>query len=243
MAENILRHQFLVISLHRNQNNNSIYTNLKITTIMEKKENKGAANVATGFSAAVGGAVGVVGGTFASDEIHAAEVQTPELPQDETADDDVPVVDSDPSNPQTAQEPAPAQNDEYTGPVEVEPQPAPEPQPVTPASDQTADVQVLDYQQVTGPDGQPMDAALVSVNGESVAVLDTDHNGIADTMVCDANHNGQIDEGEVVDVSGQGIAMSDLEAAAHGAGADAMYAQNDMSGDYDNNANVGEYMA
>ena len=114
---------------------------------------------------------------------------------------------------------------------------------MTPASDQTADVQVLDYQQVTGPDGQPVDAALVSVNGESVAVLDTDNNGIADTMVCDANHNGQIDEGEVVDVSGQGIAMSDLEAAAHGADGDALYAQNDMSGDYDNNANVGEYMA
>ena len=58
-------------------------------------------NVASGISSTIGAAVGVVAGTMASNEMHAAESDeatvTDATPAEETADEDVPVVDVDPA--------------------------------------------------------------------------------------------------------------------------------------------------
>ena len=57
--------------------------------------------------------------------------------------------------------------------------------------------------------------------------------------MCDANQNQVIDDGELVDVQGEGISMKPLKAAA---GFDPLFAQNDLP-DYVNDADVDSFMA
>ena len=56
--------------------------------------------------------------------------------------------------------------------------------------------------------------AAVLTNGEEVAaVVDVDYDGVADILVVDENHNQQIDEGEVYDLSNNHVQMSDYQQA------------------------------
>ena len=57
--------------------------------------------------------------------------------------------------------------------------------------------------------------------------------------MCDANQNQVIDDGELVDVQGEGISMQPLQDAA---GFDPLFAQNDLP-DYVNDADVDSFMA
>ena len=206
-------------------------------------------NIASGMSSTIGAAVGVVAGTMASNEMHAAESDeatvTDATPAEETADEDVPVVDVDPAQAPAA-EPAGEE-------VVAEPVAGPTAQPATdpatpqaqPAGQTTGDVQVLDYQTITGADGQQMDAALVNISGNQALIVDADRDGVADALVADANNNGQIDNDEVVDISMHQLSMSDLQAAANPdpAADPNVMAQNAYNSDYENNANVDDYMA
>lgn len=204
-----------------------------------KKNENVKANMAAAASSTLGAAVGVVGGTLLSEEIHAAQVEDPVLPEDPQATDDVPIVDATPVNVEPiAPEPIP----------EPDPIPAPGTDPnVMPASTLSPDVQVLDYQTITGADGQQMDAALVNISGNQALIVDADRDGVADALVADANNNGQIDNDEVVDISIHQLSMSELQAAANPdpvADPDPnVMAQNAYNSDYENNANVDDYMA
>ena len=184
-----------------------------------KKNENVKANMAAAASSTLGAAVGVVGGTLLSEEIHAAQVEDPVLPEDPQATDDVPIVDVEAPTHSTA----------------------------SPASTLSPDVQVLDYQTITGADGQQMDAALVNISGNQALIVDADRDGVADALVADANNNGQIDNDEVVDISMHQLSMSELQAAAnHETVADPdpnVMAQNAYNSDYENNANVDDYMA
>ena len=220
-----------------------------------KKNENVKANMAAAASSTLGAAVGVVGGTLLSEEIHAAQVEDPVLPEDPQATDDVPIVDATPVNvepiapePIPEPDPIPAPG---TDPLPV-PDPDPEPTPgtdpnVMPASTLSLDVQVLDYQTITGADGQQMDAALVNISGNQALIVDADRDGVADALVADANNNGQIDNDEVVDISMHQLSMSELQAAANPdpvADPDPnVMAQNAYNSDYENNANVDDYMA
>lgn len=220
-----------------------------------KKNENVKANMAAAASSTLGAAVGVVGGTLLSEEIHAAQVEDPVLPEDPQATDDVPIVDATPVNvepiapePIPEPDPIPAPG---TDPLPV-PDPDPEPTPgtdpnVMPASTLSPDVQVLDYQTITGADGQQMDAALVNISGNQALIVDADRDGVADALVADANNNGQIDNDEVVDISIHQLSMSELQAAANPdpvADPDPnVMAQNAYNSDYENNANVDDYMA
>ena len=62
---------------------------------------------------------------------------------------------------------------------------------------------------------------------------------MADVIVADLNNNGQIDTGEVENVTGAGISMQPFQDAA---GFNPQYAQNDLP-DYVNDADVDNYMA
>ena len=228
-----------------------------------KKNENVKANMAAAASSTLGAAVGVVGGTLLSEEIHAAQVEDPVLPEDPQATDDVPIVDVGAPTHSTASQPTVAATTSHVTPVNVEPiapEPIPEPDPipdpdpeptpgtdpnVMPASTLSPDVQVLDYQTITGADGQQMDAALVNISGNQALIVDADRDGVADALVADANNNGQIDNDEVVDISMHQLSMSDLQAAANPdpvADPNVM-AQNAYNSDYENNANVDDYMA
>ena len=232
-----------------------------------KKNENVKANMAAAASSTLGAAVGVVGGTLLSEEIHAAQVEDPVLPEDPQATDDVPIVDVEAPTHSTASQPTVATTTSHVTPVNVEPiapEPIPEPDPipapgpdpdpeptpdpnVMPASTLSPDVQVLDYQTITGADGQQMDAALVNISGNQALIVDADREGVADALVADANNNGQIDNDEVVDISMHQLSMSELQAAAnHETVADPdpnVMAQNAYNSDYENNANVDDYMA
>lgn len=232
-----------------------------------KKNENVKANMAAAASSTLGAAVGVVGGTLLSEEIHAAQVEDPVLPEDPQATDDVPIVDVEAPTHSTASQPTVAATTSHVTPVNVEPiapdpipapgtdplpvpDPEPEPTPspnVMPASTLSPDVQVLDYQTITGADGQQMDAALVNISGNQALIVDADRDGVADALVADANNNGQIDNDEVVDISIHQLSMSELQAAANPdpvADPDPnVMAQNAYNSDYENNANVDDYMA
>ena len=228
-----------------------------------KKNENVKANMAAAASSTLGAAVGVVGGTLLSEEIHAAQVEDPVLPEDPQATDDVPIVDVEAPTHSTASQPTVAATTSHVTPVNVEPiapEPIPEPDPgpdpdpeptpgpnVMPASTLSPDVQVLDYQTITGANGQQMDAALVNISGNQALIVDADRDGVADALVADANNNGQIDNDEVVDISMHQLSMSELQAAANPdpvADPDPnVMAQNAYNSDYENNANVDDYMA
>lgn len=230
-----------------------------------KKNENVKANMAAAASSTLGAAVGVVGGTLLSEEIHAAQVEDPVLPEDPQATDDVPIVDVEAPTHSTASQPTVAATTSHVTPVNIEPiapEPIPEPDPipapgpdpdpeptpgpnVMPASTLSPDVQVLDYQTITGADGQQMDAALVNISGNQALIVDADRDGVADALVADANNNGQIDNDEVVDISMHQLSMSELQAAGNPdpAADPNVMAQNAYNSDYENNANVDDYMA
>lgn len=204
---------------------------------MEKKEtSKVKSNVISGMSSTVGAAAGVVAGSFISSEINAAEMPV-------TLEDglDVESVNSQPSQSQvnsshTHNNQTPAPEPEPTSAPTPEPRPEPEPTPVP----EDPEIEVISYDTVTTEEGNQMDVAVVSANGQAVMIADVNQDGIADVMASDLNNNGQLDEGEIIDVSDQHIAMQPLQDAAN-AGTENLYAQtNDV--DYINDANVDDYM-
>lgn len=213
-----------------------------------KKENL-KANVGTGISSTIGAAVGVVGGTLASDEIHAEAV----TPAEDggfggNSDEDVQVIDSDPAN-APSQNPANAPTQNPTNaptqnPAEVQTPTAPSPQPTPASQETTGSVQVVAYETVTNEDGSQSDVAVLSDGTSQAIVVDVNQDGVADVMAMDVNHDGQITEDEVVDISDHQMAMQPLHDAAMGAAGDgSMMAQNASEPDYVNNANVDSYMA
>ena len=200
----------------------------------EKKTSDVKSNVISGMSSTVGAAVGVVAGSIISSEVNAAEI--PVTPEEEQ---DVEVVSSQPSktggstpshNPTPHPTPEPA----------TEPNPTPEP---TPASEPRpeSEIEVVSYETVTNEDGSQMDVAVVNAQGQAVMIADVDQNGLADIMASDLNYNGQLDNGEIVDVSDQNIAMQPLQDAANMNGNN-MVAQTGEP-DYINDANVDDYIA
>lgn len=87
--------------------------------------------------------------------------------------------------------------------------PNPEPEPDLPDG-----VEVLGYETVQGENGTLSDVAVLDVNGEMAMVIDVDRDGEADAIISDLNHDGEYQENEVVDISGQGLQMAPFEQAA-----------------------------
>ena len=205
----------------------------------EKKTSDVKSNVISGMSSTVGAAVGVVAGSIISSEVNAAEIPGAEIPVTPEEEQDVEVVSSQPSktggstpshNPTSHPTPQPA----------TEPNPTPEP---TPASEPRpeSEIEVVSYETVTNEDGSQIDVAVVNAQGQAVMIADVDQNGVADIMASDLNYNGQLDNGEIVDVSDQNIAMQPLQDAANMNGNN-MVAQTGEP-DYINDANVDDYIA
>ena len=210
----------------------------------EKKTSDVKSNVISGMSSTVGAAVGVVAGSIISSEVNAAEIPvTPEEEQDVEVVSSQPskTGESTPSHNQTSHPiPQPATEPHSTPQPATEPNPTPEP---TPASEPRpeSEIEVVSYETVTNEDGSQMDVAVVNAQGQAVMIADVDQNGLADIMASDLNYNGQLDNGEIVDVSDQNIAMQPLQDAANMNGNN-MVAQTGEP-DYINDANVDDYIA
>ena len=78
-------------------------------------------------------------------------------------------------------------------------------------SNETGEVQVLGVYERTDENGVRQEAAVITDGQEVAAIVDVDGNGTADVLLADMNHNQQIDEGEVFDISEQNISMDTLK--------------------------------
>ena len=78
-------------------------------------------------------------------------------------------------------------------------------------SNETGEVQVLGVYERTDENGVRQEAAVITDGQEVAAIVDVDGNGTADALLADINHNQQIDEGEVFDISEQNISMDTLK--------------------------------
>ena len=188
-----------------------------------KKEIKSnvKAEVATGLSSSVGATIGMIIGSAISAEVNAMEVPEPTP---------VPTPNPAPSKPEPSKPEPVKPEPPKPEPVKPEP-PKPEPQP-------EPEVEVLGYETIQNNDGSLMDVALVRVDGQEVAFIDGDMDGMADVYVLDMNGNGILEEEEFIPIRDQSLAMAPLREAVYGQ--EPLVAQDD---DYINNADVDDFMA
>lgn len=211
-----------------------------------KKELK--KNVVTGVSGVAGAAAGVViGAAVTPEQAEAAEVEVEavETPEEATASHSGASA----SHSSTAHvshtshavtpEPEPEPEPEPTPEPKPTPTPEPEPTPTPGPVDPTSEIEVLGYERVNNQDGTQSDIATVRVQDNIIGVVDADIDGKADVIVCDVNNSGTLEQDEVQNVQSENIAMQPFQEAA---GFQPDLAQNDLP-DYDNNANVDDYMA
>ena len=211
-----------------------------------KKELK--KNVVTGVSGVAGAAAGVViGAAVTPEQAEAAEVEVEavETPEEATASHSGASA----SHSSTAHvshtshavtpEPEPEPEPEPTPEPKPTPTPEPEPTPTPGPVDPTSEIEVLGYERVNNQDGTQSDIATVRVQDNIIGVVDADIDGKADVIICDVNNSGTLEQDEVQNVQSENITMQPFQQAA---GFQPDLAQNDLP-DYDNNANVDEYMA
>lgn len=208
-----------------------------------KKELK--KNVVTGVSGVAGAAAGVViGAAVTPEQAEAAEVEVEavETPEEATSSHSSTAHVSHASHavtPEPEPEPTPEPKPAPTPEPEPTPTPEPEPTPTPGPVDPTSEIEVLGYERVNNQDGTQSDIATVRVQDNIIGVVDADIDGKADVIVCDVNNSGTLEQDEVQNVQSENIAMQPFQQAA---GFQPDLAQNDLP-DYDNNANVDDYMA
>ena len=211
------------------QNNNKAEKTQNVKTA-EKESNKGKKVAATAAAAVMGGVVGG-GATYAATEMlhdKEAEEQTTEEPVVAAAEQPQKEQHNETPKEEVAVKVDEDVEPDYTGHNGADPvTPNPE---VHAAVNETSDadtneVQVLGVYEAQGDQGQTMQAAVLTNGEEVAAVVDLDGDGMAEVLVVDENHNQQIDEGEVYDLSNDHVQMSDYQ--------DAYLAQQQMQQEHD----------
>ncbi len=211
---------------------------------MEKKNEKLMENVATGVSAAIGATVGVVAGNTIAQPASAAEtVEVEPVDVDEETEEVVAEVVETAAQETAAQEAvqpsviyvehhyyhdAPAQQSQTAGQ-----------QPVDQQHDEPQ-IHVVSDEVVETEDG-PMELAVVEIEGQAIAVADTNMDGEANIMVSDINQNGVIDDGEAVDVTNQHISMEQFHEPMECGMGNEIAQADDI--DFVNDANVDDFLA
>ena len=74
------------------------------------------------------------------------------------------------------------------------------------------DVRIVGFGDVDLPNGNTITVEELDVNGQRVAVIDVDQDGVADVAMSDVNNNRQVDEGEVIDLhTGEPLSFTNEE--------------------------------
>jgi hypothetical protein len=98
---------------------------------------------------------------------------------------------------------------------------------------------VLGVETVVDPQGNQMTIAGVEIADEQALLVDVDNNGVMDVILVDENHDGQVSENEIYDVSDAGIGTADLQQHMAATQTPDMYMANgDGMPDYMNDADV-----
>lgn len=72
------------------------------------------------------------------------------------------------------------------------------------------DVRVIGYGDVDLANGNSVTVEELEINGQRVAIIDVDQDGVGDIAMSDVNHNNRADEGEVIDLhTGDAISFGD----------------------------------
>lgn len=230
------------------------------TSTKQEKKRKSGKIVTAATSAAVGGVLGGVGtaaamhhGNVGADGEISEPLSSEEqvTPTEESKVDESPIVTAQATEDEGNTDAPNSDNAEpdYTNHNHADPVITTEPQATAQVAvavdEEQPEIQVLGvYDNVTD-EGVHQTAAILTNGTEVAAVIDGDGDGIADVLAVDNNHNNQIDEGEVVDISDQNVHMTDCQQ---------LYAQqqmeqqqmddmaynaaNDDMPDYDNNADA-----
>lgn len=105
-----------------------------------------------------------------------------------------------------------------------------------PVANSEPTVQVIAVENNVEVDGQTVDVAKVTINEEPVVFVDTDQNGEVNVAISDVNHDGQIQDNEVADVSNSHIPMPTVDDTeqAH------QVVDNEIP-DYSNDADINTY--
>ena len=111
--------------------------------------------------------------------------------------------------PQQHSQPAPEPTPEPTPEPQPAPEPAPEPQPVP---EPEPEVEILGVE-VVHTDNGDMTLGGMTVNGEEYVLVDVD-GGDFDVAWHDDNHDMQVQESELIDISGEHISVNDFAQAA-----------------------------
>lgn len=111
---------------------------------------------------------------------------------------------------------------------------------VSPAGDEVdvvgvddSDVQVLG---VVHDDETGANIGGMLIDGQEFVLIDVDGDGTFDAMGADLDGDGQLSQGEIADISQEGITVDTLEGLSHQGGA--FYASNDAEPDYINDADI-----
>jgi len=101
------------------------------------------------------------------------------------------------------------------------------------------DVHIVGVDHMETEDGVEVSVGYGTIDEHSSLFADTDGDGEVDTVLIDVNDNGQVDDGEAIDVEGSGISVQALEAQAAINSADTIDDQlyHDMP-DYTNDADT-----
>lgn len=91
------------------------------------------------------------------------------------------------------------------------------------------EVHFLGVEQVQTDGGQTINVGHMTISNEEVALVDMDNDMIFDVAVSDRNHNEQIDEGEVIDISDRQLSVTDFALAAEQENESEMFAQPDLA--------------
>lgn len=75
------------------------------------------------------------------------------------------------------------------------------------------DVRVIGYGDVAIGDGQYVTVEELDINGQRVAVIDVDKDGVGDFAMSDLNHNNRPDEGEIIDLHTGDVVSFDNQAS------------------------------
>ena len=91
------------------------------------------------------------------------------------------------------------------------------------------EVHFLGVDQVQTDGGQTINVGHMTISNEEVALVDMDNDMIFDVAVSDRNHNEQIDEGEVIDISDRQLSVTDFALAAEQQNESEMSAQPNLA--------------